>query len=100
MPDSSKKKLTRATIIYWVMLAYILAALVWWFISLLQQNRVMRDYKILHYISVTDSTKNPGVYHAEIRKINEEYKRGKTKFYGEGGFFFLLILVGAAFVYR
>ena len=89
MQLNSKQKLRRATIIYWVMLAYILAALIWWFISLLDQNQRLHDLRVLRANSP-----------AEARNINEEFKRDRTKFYGEGGFFFLLIIVGAVFVYR
>ena len=33
-------------------------------------------------------------------RLLDEHKRNKTKYLGEGSIFFLLILVGAAFVYR
>jgi len=43
MPDSSREKLRRATVIYWMLLVYIIAALVWWFITLEKQNRKMAN---------------------------------------------------------
>ena len=100
MPAASRKKLFRATIIYWMLLVYIIAALVWWFISLLQQNTMMRDYKLDKLQVTIDSTRSPVLYNTELDRINEIYKRERTKYYGEGGIFLLLILIGAAFVYR
>ena len=45
MQDPSRKRLRRATIIYWMLLLYIIAALVWWFISLENQNQEMTSLK-------------------------------------------------------
>ncbi|MBC7946980.1 MAG: two-component sensor histidine kinase [Chitinophagaceae bacterium] len=98
--DVRKKKLRRATILYWALLIYIVAALVWWFISLEKQNDVMRKFKINELQYTTDSVKSPAAYAIELEKINSEYKRNSTKYLGEGGIFLLLILVGAALVYR
>ena len=39
------KKLRFIFIVYWFLLAYIIAALVWWFIALNQQNHQMAEYK-------------------------------------------------------
>jgi two-component system, OmpR family, sensor histidine kinase CiaH len=36
----------RATVIYWLLLIYVLAALIWWFIALNLQNRQMAAYKL------------------------------------------------------
>jgi len=41
MADENKRKLHVTTIVYWVLLLYIIAALVWWFFSLYTQNRDM-----------------------------------------------------------
>ena len=38
MPDASRRTIRRTTFIYWMLLFYIIAALVWWFISLEKQN--------------------------------------------------------------
>ena len=100
MPDASRKRLRRTTFIYWMLLLYIIAALVWWFISLSHQNSVMRDFEISSLRSKIDSAASPGPYREEFKKITTGYKRNKSKYIGEGSIFFLLILVGAAFVYR
>jgi hypothetical protein len=44
MPSKSKK-LRSIFILYWFLLAYILAALIWWFIALNRQNRQMIQYE-------------------------------------------------------
>jgi signal transduction histidine kinase len=100
MPDISRRRLRRTTVIYWLLLIYIIAALVWWFISLNHQNTTMRNFEVSNLRSRIDSTTTPVLYQQELSKINDEYKRNKSKYLGEGSIFFLLILIGAAFVYR
>ena len=39
------KKLRRATIFFWVLLVYIIAVLVWWFVLLERQNAAMFELK-------------------------------------------------------
>ena len=98
--DVSRKKLGRATILYWALLIYVVAALVWWFITLAKQNTVLKDFKINELRNTTDSLSAPALYNRELQRINSDYKRNSTKYIGEGSIFLLLILVGAAFVYR
>jgi signal transduction histidine kinase len=98
--DVRKKKLRRATILYWALLIYIVAALVWWFITLEQQNDIMHGFKLSQLKNTVDSITTPDLYNNEFNRINSEYKRKTVKYLGEGTIFLLLILVGAAFVYR
>ncbi|MEO5563820.1 MAG: HAMP domain-containing sensor histidine kinase [Chitinophagaceae bacterium] len=100
MPDVTKKKLARATWLYWMLLIYIVAALVWWFISLEKQNDQMKEFKVRQLNATIDSTISPGLYSTENSKIEREYKRNRTKFFSEGSVFLLLIAIGAALVYR
>lgn len=100
MPDASRKRLRRTTFIYWMLLLYIVAALVWWFISLNKQNTVMKTFEINNLRSTVDSATNPVSYRQQFQKITDEHKQNKSKYLGEGSTFFLVILVGAAFVYR
>jgi two-component system, OmpR family, sensor histidine kinase CiaH len=95
-----RRKLRRATILYWTLLIYIVAALVWWFISLEKQNNKMSDLRISQLKGVADSLAVPVLYNAELQKINKEFKKNKAKYVGEGSIFLLLICVGAALVYR
>jgi two-component system, OmpR family, sensor histidine kinase CiaH len=100
MPEASRKRLLRTTIIYWLLLLYIVAALVWWFISLNKQNDMMRNFKLAKLDSTINQNASPSLYQTELNKIINDHKRNKTKYLGEGSIFFLLILVGAAFLYR
>ena len=95
MPDFFKKKsLKIATIVYWFMFAYIIAALVWWFIALQQQNMQMTRYKMLQL------KKDNIHYTDQVRQISLEAERKTARNIGEGSLFLLLIIFAAAFVYR
>ncbi len=100
MPDAGGKRAYRTTIIYWLLLLYIVAALIWWFISLNEQNTMMRDMSINDLRHRVDSIAAPDVYNKELQKITSSYHDSRSKYIGEGVIFFLLILVGAFFVYR
>ena len=100
MVETQRKRLRRTTVLYWLLLLYIIAALVWWFISLTNQNDTMRDFEISSVRSTIDSMATPGLFMQEMGKISSEHTRNQSKYIGEGIIFFLLILIGAAFVYR
>lgn len=98
MPEESKRKFELITTFYWILLTYIIAALVWWFFSLYTQNEMMFDLRR----QKLETTLNPSSanFQTELAKINDERKRNIAKYIGEGGTFLLLILLGAAYVYR
>ena len=100
MPDSIKKRIRFATVVYWLLLSYVVAALIWWFISLEKQNRQMRDFKINELSASIDSTHSPALFHNATTRIGQEHQRNLIKYISEGTTFLLLILVGAGFVYR
>ena len=100
MPDASRKRLRRTTFIYWMLLLYVVAALVWWFISLNSQNTVMKNFEVSILRSKVDSATTPDLFRQQLQKITVQHKKNKSKYLGEGSIFFLVILVGAAFVYR
>jgi two-component system, OmpR family, sensor histidine kinase CiaH len=100
MQDATRKKIQRTTVIYWLLLIYIVAALVWWFISLSDQNSQMKLFKLSQLNNTVDSTSSQVFYNNEREKIIQEYKRNKAKYLSEGSVFLIVILVGAAFVYR
>lgn len=92
--SSKSKKLRYIFIIYWFLLAYILAALIWWFIALNRQNKLMAKYET-EQLQPGDSN-----YQSEINKIKDLERRKYAQYLGEGITFFLLIVAGAVFVYR
>ena len=100
MPDKNKKRIRRVTIIYWLLLIYIVAALVWWFISLEKQNHQMAELKKSQLHTSVDSSQNTELFSDSLERIDKEYQRNRVKFISEGATFLILILIGAAFVYR
>lgn len=100
MADISRKRFRRASGVYWMLLIYIIAALVWWFISLNNHVDTMRDFKRNQVNATINKQEFPGLYQVELDKINSAHSREKTKYISEGVIFLLLILVGAVFVYR
>jgi len=100
MADTRKKKLRWATIIYWMMLSYIVAALLWWFISLERQNDQMKEFRVRQLNATIDRAITPALYESELAQIKDLHRRNSAKHIGEGGVFLILILIGAAFVFR
>lgn len=79
---------------YWFLLAYILSALIFWFIALNNQNKEINYYKI-QMIDVND------IHHSQkTKKLEIEKKNKTTQYIGEGITFLLLIVAGAVFVFR
>ncbi|HMP93571.1 MAG TPA: HAMP domain-containing sensor histidine kinase, partial [Phnomibacter sp.] len=91
---TSRQKLRVITIIYWFLLAYVLAALVWWFIALERQNQAMAAMRLSN-IAPTD-VQAP----QKQAQVLEFARRKSGQYIGEGIIFMLLIMVGAVFVYR
>lgn len=100
MADTSRKQLKRATLIYWLMLFYIVAALIWWFISLQKQNFALTDFRMRQLNATIDSLSVPILYQREYESIRSSENRTTIMHLSEGLFFLALILIAAAFVYR
>jgi two-component system sensor histidine kinase CiaH len=81
-------------VIYWFLLAYVVAALIWWFIALSRQNTQMTDYKIERIQT------NAADYNNQYHKIIDEKNRKEYQYIGEGAIFLLLIIAGAIFLYK
>ncbi|MFZ9719154.1 MAG: sensor histidine kinase [Chitinophagaceae bacterium] len=95
MPKTaSEKNVYRISSIFWVLLVYIVAALIWWFISLEIQNHKMTALK-LDLLQKTDLR-----YTQREAIIRSEQKRASLKYIGEGITFLALTLAGAFYVYR
>ena len=81
-----RRKLRRATILYWTLLIYIVAALIWWFISLEKQNQEMKDLRTIQLKQTGDSLSAPSLYQTGIEKIKKDYKKNKSKILKYFGF--------------
>ena len=88
------KRLRLIFLVYWFLLLYIIAALVWWFIALNKQNHQMASYEVVR-LKHDDSG-----YVKELNEIREFEKRKSAQYLGEGAIFLLLILAGAVYIYR
>jgi signal transduction histidine kinase len=89
-----KHKLALATILYWFLLLYIIAALLFWYIRLQEQSRQMANYRLMELVA------DDPQYLNKIAQINEESIRKTHQYRGEGATFLFIILVGAVFVFR
>jgi K+-sensing histidine kinase KdpD len=89
-----KRRLAFITVVYWFLLLFIVAAWVWWFISLQNQNSQMMEYKLLQL------NKDDVAYFQKLNLINEENRRKTAQYISEGITFLLVTLIGALFVYR
>src|SRR5580700_9362053 len=82
----------RAIVICWLLLIYVLAALIWWYIALNLQNNQMASNR-LELLNHNDPN-----YIEKAEKINSEHKRLATAYKSEGLTFILVIIAGAVFL--
>lgn len=99
MPRSAGKRFRFLTVVYWLLLLYIVAALVWWFVSLEKQNQNLTNLR-LSELNFQKATLDPKKFAEENFKIEDDSKRNTEKYIAEGVTFLILILIGAFFVYR
>jgi two-component system, OmpR family, sensor histidine kinase CiaH len=90
----TKKRLQVASITYWLLLGYIVVALVWWFIALQRQNHQMANYKISE-LKMDDPS-----FQTKYLQINDEKRRHDFRNIGEGAIFLIVILIASIFVYQ
>jgi len=94
MAFAYKTRLRFIFLVYWFLLAYIIAALIWWFIALNTQNSQMATYK------TEQIRKSDPLNEYVVLQIKDIEKRKTAQYIGEGSIFFLLIITGAVFLYR
>ena len=87
-------KLKLVSLIYWVFLTYMIAAFIWWYVSLEKQNNEIAAIK---FQSI--QTSDPSLA-AKTHAIQDFQLRKTKQFIGEGVTFLLLFLLGAIYVYR
>lgn len=81
-------------IFYWFLLAYILAALIFWYIDLNGQIKELTQLR-LNAVNANDVH-----YIQKVNRINEARDRKTAQYMGEGITFLLMILAGAVYVFR
>jgi len=87
-------KLTFVRIIYWLFLTYMVAAFIWWYVSLENQNNQIASVKF-GSIQLNDPALK-----AKVSSITEVQQRKNKQYLGEGLTFLFLFLIGAIYVYR
>lgn len=80
--------------IYWFLLLYLLAALAWWYIELMQQNEVLFNYQQSQIAIASNKEAN-----AQLSIIQDERDRNAKQYLGEGLTFMIITLIGAMFIY-
>ena len=94
MTSNIKKKLFIVTVVYWVLLTYMIAALVWWFVALQNQNALMAKMRLAE-LKLDDTH-----YIDKVSIIEDARNRKIAQYIGEGSTFLALIIIGAVFVFR
>jgi len=87
-------KLKLVSLIYWVFLTYMIAAFIWWYVSLEKQNNEIAAIKF-QSIQLNDPSlvaKTQAIQNFQLRKTKQ--------FIGEGLTILILFLLGAIYVYR
>jgi len=87
-------KLKLVSLIYWVFLTYMIAAFIWWYVSLEKQNNEIAAIKF-QSIQITDPS-----LAAKTHAIQDFQLRKTKQFIGEGLTILVLFLLGAIYVYR
>ncbi len=94
MIGNAKRRLQVVTVVYWVLLVYMIVALVWWFVALQNQNSLMASMRLV------ELKKDDVHYLDKVMLIEAAKNRKIAQYIGEGTTFLALILVGAVFVFR
>ncbi len=91
---NKSKKIQRIFLVYWCLLGYTIAALIFWFIALNMQNEKMISLQIKD-LDISGENYNTG-----LARLQKEKKKKTAQYAGEGVTFFLVILAGAIFIFR
>ncbi|MFM1928780.1 MAG: hypothetical protein RL387_108 [Bacteroidota bacterium] len=81
-------------VIYWVFLTYMVAAFIWWYVSLEKQNDQITQIKLEQLQS------SPKADASQYQALLDYQERKRKQFLGEGITFLFLFLLGAIYVYR
>ncbi len=88
------------TFFYFFLLLYTIAALLWWGILLHNQSGELSATEIKNLALKIDSLQKPVEYQVGLQQIHRKEELRTWMYLGEGATFLLVILLGAAYVYR
>jgi signal transduction histidine kinase len=87
------------TTVHLLLLMYIIAALIFWGLSLQKQSKTLYSLEVANLHEKVDSVAYPHEYDAQLQVLNKKLDSRKKQYIGEGSTFMLVILIGAAVVY-
>jgi two-component system sensor histidine kinase CiaH len=99
MANADKRRLDVTTVVFWVLFVYIIAALLFWFFSLMQQSQALYELKKTELQQAAFDTTS-AAYKKALFEISDQRRRSTYKYVGEGSVFLLLIIIGAVYIYR
>lgn len=85
------------TILYFLLLAYVIAALVFWGHSLNKQSAIIYEHEVRE-LERRNLILNVN-YQENLEEIQQRYNMRKAQYLGEGATFLIIILIGASVVY-
>ncbi len=86
--------------IYVFVLVYTVVQLLWWGVLLHQQSKQIAKYEQLELTHRMHQLNQPAEFFQEMQRLHKEQQMRTFKYIGEGVIFLVLILAGAAIVYR
>ncbi len=93
MRKKAKARISFIVAGHWIILTYVVAALVWWFVALSNQNKRIHDLRLQTLMANNN-------YLLEKERIDKESNRKTAQYLGEGLTFLFLTIAGVFFVYR
>lgn len=78
---------------------YVVAALIFWGISLQQKSQTIYELEYENLTHTIDSVKQADVYYSTLKEIENKRNTRTKQYLGEGSTFLLVIIIGAAVVY-
>ncbi len=88
-----------STTIQILLLAYIVAAYVFWGFSLQKQSVQISEQELITLHSQVDSNAQPLMFASRLHEIEDKKNRRTKQYIGEGSTFLIVIFIGAAVVY-
>lgn len=85
--------------VYLLLFAYIIAALIFWGMTLEKQNQHIYGLESLILQKTIDSAQHPSLYRIRMDDLDHKHGMRVKQYLGEGGTFLLVILIGAGVVW-
>ena len=87
------------SLLYTLLLVYIVAALVFWGFSLVKQSQIIFEKEVVILQDHIDSAATPQLFQKTKMDLEEKENKRRYQYFGEGTTFLAIILIGAGIVY-